>query len=44
MTQNVPLILKLISSCIPIANRAGKIIQDVMKKGELHIVEKVFPT
>lgn len=40
MAQSKSLILRLISSCIPIANQAGKIIRDVMKKGELNIVHK----
>lgn len=42
MAQSKSLILRLISSCIPIANQAGKIIRDVMKKGELNIVHKVL--
>ena len=41
MTSTIPLILRLVSSCVPIANQAGKIIRDVMKKGELNIVDKV---
>lgn len=42
MAQSKPLILRLISSCIPIANHAGKIIRDVMKKGELSVIHKVL--
>ena len=36
-----PVLLRLISSSIAIANHAGNIIRDVMTKGELGIVEKV---
>ncbi|CAH2045274.1 unnamed protein product, partial [Iphiclides podalirius] len=36
----VPLIVKLLSSSVSVANRAGKIVRDVMSKGELGIVEK----
>jgi len=35
-----PLMLRLISSTVSVVNRAGKIIRDVMNKGELGIVEK----
>ena len=35
-----PLVTRLISSSVAIANQAGKIIRDVMAKGELAIVEK----
>ncbi|XP_076052672.1 3'(2'),5'-bisphosphate nucleotidase 1 isoform X2 [Oratosquilla oratoria] len=39
-TQAAPLLNRLIASSVAIANQAGKIIRDVMKKGELGIVEK----
>lgn len=42
MANTAPLILRLVSSCIPTANHAGKIIRDVLKKGELNIVDKVM--
>lgn len=42
MAQAHPLILRLIASSIPVANQAGKIIRDIMKKGELNIVDKVM--
>ena len=35
-----PLITRLVSSSVAIANQAGKIIRDIMAKGELGIVEK----
>lgn len=41
MAQNVPLILRLMASSVTAATRAGKIIKDVMSKGELGIIDKV---
>jgi hypothetical protein len=41
MAQSAPLILHLVASSITAVNRAGKIIRDVMSKGDLGIVEKV---
>lgn len=41
MTSNIPLIVRLLASSVSVANRAGKIVRDVMSKGELGIVEKV---
>lgn len=41
MAQCAPLVLRLLASSVSAANRAGKIIKDVMSKGELGIVEKV---
>lgn len=38
--SNVPLIVKLLASSVSVAGRAGKIVRDVMSKGELGIVEK----
>ncbi|XP_023023790.1 3'(2'),5'-bisphosphate nucleotidase 1 [Leptinotarsa decemlineata] len=40
MAQSAPLILRLLASSVTAATRAGKIIKDVMTKGELGIVEK----
>lgn len=42
MAQSAPLILRLIASSVTAANRAGKIIRDIMSRGELGIVEKVI--
>lgn len=41
MAQSAPLILRLLATSVTAASRAGKIIKDVMSKGELGIVEKV---
>lgn len=35
------LILRLIASSVTASNRAGKIIRDIMSRGDLGIVEKV---
>lgn len=35
------IVLRLIASSVIAANRAGKIIRDIMSRGELGIVEKV---
>ncbi|GJQ76621.1 hypothetical protein Trydic_g15483 [Trypoxylus dichotomus] len=40
MAQTPPLVLKLLASSIRAATRAGKIIRDVMSRGDLGIVEK----
>ncbi|KAL1460835.1 hypothetical protein WDU94_012778 [Cyamophila willieti] len=40
MATSPPLILRLVASSVMIANQAGKIIRDVMAKGELNIVYK----
>lgn len=40
-TQSAPLLMRILSSSITAANRAGEIIRDVMNKGELGIVNKV---
>lgn len=42
MAQSPALILRLIASSITAANRAGKIIRDIMSQGDLGIVEKVM--
>jgi 3'(2'), 5'-bisphosphate nucleotidase len=41
MAQATPLIVRLMASSVTAANRAGKIIRDIMSQGELGIVEKV---
>lgn len=41
MSQNA-LFMRMMCSSITIANHAGIIIRDIMKKGELGIIEKVF--
>ncbi|XP_047505444.1 3'(2'),5'-bisphosphate nucleotidase 1 isoform X1 [Pieris napi] len=40
MSQTAPLIVRLLASSVSVANRAGKIVRDIMSKGELGIVEK----
>lgn len=44
MAQSAPLIIRLLASSVTAASRAGKIVRDVMSKGELGIVEKVSKT
>lgn len=39
--SSAPLVMRIMASSIVIANRAGRIIRDVMANGELGIVEKV---
>ena len=39
-----PVILRLVSSSVCIAQRAGKLIRDILKKGDLGIVEKASLT
>nr|XP_045616281.1 3'(2'),5'-bisphosphate nucleotidase 1-like [Procambarus clarkii]XP_045616282.1 3'(2'),5'-bisphosphate nucleotidase 1-like [Procambarus clarkii]XP_045616283.1 3'(2'),5'-bisphosphate nucleotidase 1-like [Procambarus clarkii]XP_045616284.1 3'(2'),5'-bisphosphate nucleotidase 1-like [Procambarus clarkii]XP_045616285.1 3'(2'),5'-bisphosphate nucleotidase 1-like [Procambarus clarkii]XP_045616287.1 3'(2'),5'-bisphosphate nucleotidase 1-like [Procambarus clarkii]XP_045616288.1 3'(2'),5'-bisphospha len=39
-SQSSPLLSKIVSSSVVFANHAGKIIRDIMKKGELGIVQK----
>lgn len=41
MTSTAPFLIRLVSSSVAIANRAGVLIRDVLKKGELGIVNKV---
>lgn len=41
MSSQAALILRVMASSIAVANRAGKIVRDVMSKGDLGIVEKV---
>jgi 3'(2'), 5'-bisphosphate nucleotidase len=40
MAQSAPLLMRIVGLSITAANRAGKIIRDVMNKGELGIIEK----
>ncbi|KAJ2953352.1 hypothetical protein O0L34_g942 [Tuta absoluta] len=40
MSATVPLIVRVLASSVSVAGRAGKIVRDVMSKGELGIVEK----
>ncbi|CAH0728478.1 unnamed protein product, partial [Brenthis ino] len=40
MSTSIPVIVKLLASSVSVAGRAGKIVRDVMSKGELGIVEK----
>lgn len=42
MTSSTPFLIRLVSSSVAIANRAGVLIRDVLKKGELGIVNKVL--
>ncbi|KAL5008577.1 hypothetical protein ScPMuIL_014158 [Solemya velum] len=39
-STNIPLIMRIVSASIPVSTRAGRIIRDILKKGELGIVEK----
>lgn len=41
MSSTAPLIIRLLASSVSVAGRAGKIVRDVMSRGELGIVEKV---
>jgi hypothetical protein len=41
MAAATPFLIRLVSSSVAIANRAGIVIRDVLKKGELGIVNKV---
>ncbi|XP_039757649.1 3'(2'),5'-bisphosphate nucleotidase 1 isoform X2 [Pararge aegeria] len=40
MSTAVPLIVRVLASSVSVAGKAGKIVRDVMSKGELGIVEK----
>ncbi|CAB3245733.1 unnamed protein product [Arctia plantaginis] len=40
MSSSVPVIVRLLASSVSVAHRAGKIVRDVMSKGELGIIEK----
>lgn len=39
--MTAPLAMRIMASSIAIANRAGKIIRDIMSAGELGIIDKV---
>lgn len=41
MAQGTALICRLLASSVSVAHRAGKIIRDVMQKGDLGIIDKV---
>jgi hypothetical protein len=41
MSVSAPIIVRLLASSVAVAGRAGKIVRDVMSKGDLGIVEKV---
>ncbi|KAM3960483.1 3'(2'),5'-bisphosphate nucleotidase 1 isoform 1-T1 [Aphomia sociella] len=40
MSTSIPLVVRLLASSVSVASRAGKIVRDVMSKGELGIIEK----
>lgn len=42
MAQSTPLLLRIVGASLTAASRAGKIVCDVMSKGDLGIVEKVI--
>lgn len=42
MAQGPALICRLLASSVSVAHKAGAIIRDVMKKGDLGIIDKVF--
>ena len=37
-----PLMIRLLSASVAVANRAGQIIREVLRSGELGVVEKVL--
>jgi 3'(2'), 5'-bisphosphate nucleotidase len=41
MAQGQALICRLLASSVSVAHKAGKIIRDVMQKGDLGIIDKV---
>lgn len=41
MAQRAALICRLLASSVSISHKAGKIIRDVMQKGDLGIIDKV---
>lgn len=41
MAQGPALVCRLLASSVSVAHKAGKIIRDVMQKGDLGIIEKV---
>ncbi|KAF2359596.1 Inositol monophosphatase-like [Trinorchestia longiramus] len=40
MASATPLLPRLLSSCVAVANNAGKVVRDVLKQGDLQIVQK----
>lgn len=40
MAQSATLLARIVASSVTVVNRAGKIIRDVMSRGELNIIEK----
>lgn len=42
MAQKPALICKLLASSVSITHKAGKIIRDIMQKGDLGIIDKVI--
>ena len=41
MASTIPVVSRLVAASVCISHRAGRIIRDIMKKGELGIIEKV---
>lgn len=41
MAQGHALVCRLLASSVSVAHKAGKIIRDVMQKGDLGIIDKV---
>lgn len=41
MHKNVPLVLRILSSSVTISSKAGSIIRDIVRSGNLKIVDKV---
>lgn len=41
MAQGQALVCRLLASSVSVAHKAGKIIRDVMQKGDLGIIDKV---
>ena len=37
-----PLLLRVVASSVAVANKAGQIIRDILKSGDLGIVQKVY--
>jgi hypothetical protein len=40
-TKSYPIVMRLMGSCISIAERAGEIIREIMVTGDLNVVDKV---
>ena len=41
MSQSQPVMIRLLSASVAVANRAGQIIRDVLSSGKLGVVQKV---